>query len=401
MASSAKHNILAEVDVPDHFRERWQETLDVLADVLQVPAALVMRVHEREIEVFARSGGKDNVYEERELAPLDTGLYCETVMSSRDELMVPDALADPSWQDNPDVKQGMVSYLGLPIAWPTGHVFGTICVLDNQPHVYPELHRSVLQQFRDLVQNDLALMFENHLLKQEVTEREGIERELRRAQEHLQSLTRRLQTGREHERALLARELHDDVIQNLTAIRMDLDSFSRQIPEMLLRPARPSMQTIEDRVMSTIQRVREMCDTLVPAVLEDLGLPAAIAWALEDFERRTGTPFETQLSEIGGTAPEMQHLLYRVLEQTLRHIASAPCTGVTVELEEKRRSTVLRITASGHMPSEPDPTSPGYMPVEEMKAQVASWGGRLRTWHTPEGLTILQVSLPTATTTPL
>ncbi len=396
MAAPAKYTVLTAVDVPDRFRQKWQGTLDILADILQVPATLLMRVHERENEVFARSSGNGHTYEERERAPLDTGLYCETVMSTRAELMVPDALADPDWSDNPDVKPGMVSYLGLPIEWPTGHLFGTICALNNRPHAYPELHRSVLQQFRDLVQNDLALIFENHLLKQEVTGRQETARELRRVQGHLQSLARRLQTGRERERALLARELHDDILQNLTTIKMDLDACARQLPEALTERMSSSIQTVDDRIMATIHQVRVMCDNLVPAVLEDLGLPAAIEWALEDFQRRTGTPCEVRLCEISGMAPAIQQLLYRVLQQTLSHVTSAPCTSLTVELKQKQSNTVLRITARGHVPTEPDPARPDYMALGEMKAQAASWGGKLRTWRTPEGLAILQVSMPTA-----
>lgn len=397
MAIPAKYDVLTSVAVPDRFREKWSGTLDILASILQVPAALVMRVHAREIEVFAKSGGNGNVYEEREMAPLDTGLYCETVMTSRAELMVPDALADPAWSDNPDIKLDMISYLGLPIEWPTGQIFGTICVLDNRAHAHPALHRNVLEQFRDLVQNDLALIFENHLLKQEMSEREDVERELRKTQEHLQSLARRLQTGRERERALLARELHDDIIQNLTTIKMDLDACARQLRGAAPQMVAPTIRTVDERVMATIHRVREMCDNLVPAVLEDLGLPAAIEWAVEDFERRTGTPGETCLAEVTGIAPAIQQLLYRVLQQTLSHIAATSCTRLLVKLEQRQANTVLRITAAGHVLSGPD-SGPDYMPLGEMKAQAASWGGKLRTWRTPEGLAVLHVSIPSVPT---
>lgn len=398
MVAPAKYDILTAVDVPDRFRDKWSGTLDILASILQVPAALVMRVHERDIEVFARSSGNGNVYEVQEVAPLDTGLYCETVMTSRAELIVPDALADPSWRDNPDIELGMVSYLGLPIEWPTGQIFGTICVLNNRAHDYPDLHRNVLQQFREMVQNDLALIFENYLLRQEMIEREEAERELRKTQQHLQSLARRLQTGRERERALLARELHDDIIQNLTTIKMDLDACTRQLQGATAETIASRIRTVDDRVMATIHRVREMCDNLVPAVLEDLGLPAAVEWAVEDFERRTGTPCELRLPEVAGMAPAIQQFLYRILQQTLGHLAATSCTSLLVQLEQRREHTTLRITAAGHVSTDPDPSQPDYVPLGEMKAQAASWGGKLRTWRTPDGLAILHVSVPSVPT---
>ena len=65
-------------------------------------------------------------------AKLNTGLYCETVMATRSPLHVPNALNDPDWKNNPDVELDVISYLGIPLIWPDGSVFGTICVLDGK-----------------------------------------------------------------------------------------------------------------------------------------------------------------------------------------------------------------------------------------------------------------------------
>ncbi len=190
-----KYDVLTTVDVAENFRERWRTTLNTLADLLQVKAALVMRLRGEDIEVFAGNNGDGHVYEEGERTPLDSGLYCEQVMTTRGELVVPNALVDAEWDHNPDIVQGMVSYLGLPLEWPSGHIFGTICVLDNRPHEYSALNRATLLQFRDLVQDELALLFDNHMLRQEIAERETVERELREAKAHLESLARTLQVG--------------------------------------------------------------------------------------------------------------------------------------------------------------------------------------------------------------
>jgi len=396
MAAPAKYDILTDVDVPDRFRERWQSTLNILADLLEVPAALVMRVHAREIEVFARSDGDGNVYEEEEKAPLDSGLYCETVMTGRAELLVPDARADPDWDHNPDIKLGMISYLGLPLEWPTGHIFGTICVLDIQPHEYSALHRAAMQQFRDLVQDEIALLFENHLLKQEVAEREQTERELLQMQGRLESLARRLQVGREHERALLARGLHDEIIQNLTAAKMDLDSCLRKLPVDVRQVLRPHLEVVDDRLMTTVHRVRQMCDNLVPAVLEDLGLAAAIDWAVTDFRHRTGTECTVRISGRGlRISTEAQYVVYRILEQTLRHIAAAgPATHVAVTLQQGTSDLKLRIAAEGHKPGESPERATEEMGLKELETQAATWGGRLRRWRTPEDVAYVELSMP-------
>jgi PAS domain S-box-containing protein len=77
------------------------------------------------------------------------------VMKTRKPLLVPDALADEEWKSNPDIKLGMISYLGFPLSWPDGEIFGTICVLDNKENEYSELYRKLLLQYRDVVQADL------------------------------------------------------------------------------------------------------------------------------------------------------------------------------------------------------------------------------------------------------
>jgi PAS domain S-box-containing protein len=116
---------------------------------------LIMRVEPRNIKVFLSSETNGNPYERDEAASLNTGLYCETVMKTRQPLLVPDALTDEQWRSNPDIKLGMISYLGVPIVWPDGEVFGTICVLDKKPNEYSELYRKLLLQWRDVLQADL------------------------------------------------------------------------------------------------------------------------------------------------------------------------------------------------------------------------------------------------------
>jgi len=62
----------------------------------------------------------------------DSDLFCETVIKSGNRLLIPDALVDEHWKNNPDVKLNMVSYLGYPLLFPTGKPFGTVCVLDSK-----------------------------------------------------------------------------------------------------------------------------------------------------------------------------------------------------------------------------------------------------------------------------
>src|SRR6201987_1263309 len=142
-------------EVPVETVQKWQEIVNTIAELMHVPSALVMKVEPPNIKVFLSSESHSNPYERNELAPLNTGLYCETVMKTRQSLLVPDALRDEEWKSNPDIKLGMISYLGFPVSWPDGQIFGTICVLDRKENSYSELYRKFILQCRDVLEADL------------------------------------------------------------------------------------------------------------------------------------------------------------------------------------------------------------------------------------------------------
>jgi GAF domain-containing protein len=148
------------MQVPSEIVRKWQEIVDLVAEIMHVPSALVMKVEPPNITVFVSSESQGNPYEQGEVASLNPGLYCETVMKTRQPLLVPDALLEEEWKSNPDIKLGMISYLGFPIAWPDGHIFGTICVLDNKRNEYSEHYRKLLLQFREVLQADLRWLTE-------------------------------------------------------------------------------------------------------------------------------------------------------------------------------------------------------------------------------------------------
>lgn len=144
---------------------RWQNIVDIIAELIGIPSALIMRIVESDIEVFVSSRGYSNPYHpgDREHF-LGSGLYCETVINTNDKLLVPNALDDEKWQNNPDIKLNMISYLGFPILQPDGEAFGTICVLDNKENSYSETYENLIRNFRDIIQSHLELIYMNHEL---------------------------------------------------------------------------------------------------------------------------------------------------------------------------------------------------------------------------------------------
>jgi PAS domain S-box-containing protein len=161
--SSVSHSI----EVPSEIIRKWQEIVDLLAEIMHVPSASIMRVDPPHIKVFVSSTSKGNPCEP---GALDTGPYCETVMKTGQPLLVPDALENEAWKANPHVKLGMISYLGVPIGWPDGRIFGTICVRDNKRNKYSEAYLKLLLHFRDMLHADLKSLARLH---GEIEEREA------------------------------------------------------------------------------------------------------------------------------------------------------------------------------------------------------------------------------------
>jgi PAS domain S-box-containing protein len=147
-----------KIHVPDIYVEKWQKIVDLIAGLFNVPSALIMRVHSSRIEVLVASQTRGNPFKTKDMADLNTGLYCETVMANRSLLHVANALEDAEWKDNPDVKLNMISYLGLPLVWPDGNIFGTICLLDEKTRDYSRDYVNLLRQFKDIVESDFKIL---------------------------------------------------------------------------------------------------------------------------------------------------------------------------------------------------------------------------------------------------
>ena len=157
LSSPGRH---PELPIPDPILDKWQTIVDLMAEMLDVPAGLIMRILGEEIHVFVSSRTERNPYHPGEHEHFwGSGLYCETVVTRQLELLVPNALLDEVWKNNPDVKLNMISYLGYPIRWPDGAPFGTICVLDSKTNSYSERYKRLMVQFRDIVEIHLEIIY--------------------------------------------------------------------------------------------------------------------------------------------------------------------------------------------------------------------------------------------------
>lgn len=138
---------------------------NLLAELIRVPAALIMLFSDPDIEVFISSNSEGNPYHLGDKEKLlGSGLYCETVIKTQNRLFIPNALEDKNWEKNPDIKLNMISYLGFPIMLPNNRPFGTLCVLDSKANDYSITAETLMLQFRSLIESHLEMIYMNQIL---------------------------------------------------------------------------------------------------------------------------------------------------------------------------------------------------------------------------------------------
>jgi PAS domain S-box-containing protein len=152
---------VAETALPSDLLQKWQRIVDLLANIMHVPSAVVTQLeppNDISYKVLVSSQSNGNPFPADQTFSMEIGTFCETVIKSRRPLLVTNAREAVEWQSAPELGVGMVSYLGLPVLWPDGRVFGTICVLDDQANQYSDVYQEVLLQCRDVLQVDLQTL---------------------------------------------------------------------------------------------------------------------------------------------------------------------------------------------------------------------------------------------------
>jgi DNA-binding CsgD family transcriptional regulator len=152
--------------IPTTILLRWQRLVDIMGNITDTPAALITRLLPDAIEMLVRNQHSQNPYKANELSPRRCGLYCDSVVETKLPLLVSDAAQDLLWQDNPDMEHALSFYLGYPLRWPDGEVFGTLCVLDKQDNFRAKKYRDLIEEFQSLVNSDLAFIYQQHLHRQ-------------------------------------------------------------------------------------------------------------------------------------------------------------------------------------------------------------------------------------------
>jgi signal transduction histidine kinase len=160
------HMDYASISVPQEIYQKWLGTANLIAEVAEVSSGVITRIYDNNLEMFASSNKDNEVFANGIRIPLNAGLFCSQVINSGKQLVVTDATKTNEWSDKAGVGSGFISYLGEPIFWPDGNVFGTICVLDKKAKSYNEMIVNLVKNFKESIEADLKFIIQNMELKQ-------------------------------------------------------------------------------------------------------------------------------------------------------------------------------------------------------------------------------------------
>lgn len=143
---------------------KWQSLLNTAAVICNVPSGLITKLNEDNLEVFLNSQTPENPFYKGDKFDLGFGHYCEKVIGIQKELVVNNALQEPLWEEDARTIIEMKSYMGVPLNWPDGEVFGTLCMLDRKENPFGDIYLNLVKQVKQHIESDLNLLILNHEL---------------------------------------------------------------------------------------------------------------------------------------------------------------------------------------------------------------------------------------------
>ena len=211
----------------------------------------------------------------------------------------------------------------------------------------------------------------------DITERKRAEEELRATQEQLRNLSTHLQFVSEKERTNLAREIHDELGQALTALQIDLYWLGERVPvskEDLIQ----KINSMSDIIEAVIQSTQRISTELRPVLLDTLGLSAAIEWQVEEFQKRTGIQCEVVIDSADiDLDPDRSTAIFRILQESLTNVARhADATEVWVGLNRHSDKLILEVVDNGKGITQDQISGSMAFGLIGMRERIRPWGGK-------------------------
>jgi len=218
------------------------------------------------------------------------------------------------------------------------------------------------------------------------------EQEFKSTLEQMRQLTQYIEKVREDERVAISRELHDDLGQALTAVKIDLGIIRQNVPdkEVVLK-----INKLSALVSETIKTVQRITSQLRPELLDDLGLEAAIEWYTKEYAKRNGVKVILDMDPGIECSPNVSLHIFRIMQEALTNIARhSGAARIDIRLSKTGNFLNFRISDNGIGINENEIKSKTSFGIISMKERATSIGGTLEVYNENDSGTVIKLAVP-------
>lgn len=220
---------------------------------------------------------------------------------------------------------------------------------------------------------------------QDITRQKKTEQQLRDYSQRLRNLSEKIERAREEERIRISRQVHDELGQMLTVLKMDVSmirgEMQKKVSEDILNYFNAQASKVLDRINVIIKSVQRITTELRPEVLDDLGLKEAIDWQASEFAKRTdiNIDFTSHLNQTDFLDSDTETTLFRIFQETLTNVARhASASQVDIELKREENNLYLVVSDDGIGITEDQKTASSSLGIIGMRERTQFLGGDMK-----------------------
>ena len=308
-------------------------------------------------------------------------IACKRLGYSKEEflLLSPSAIISQKWIDDYNIQMDRLLS--------EGHI------------IYDTVHKAKDKKLIPVEVNSHLFLFDNHLtvlsIARDITERKQNEEKLRRSSKLLRELSTHLQSVREEERSLIAREIHDELGQVLTALKIQISLISNKLTDEQ-STLKQKIASLMGMIDASVESVQKISSQLRPGILDELGLIAAIEWQIDEFKKLTNVNCsvilpsnELQLDTNKSTA------VFRIFQEALTNIARhSEADKVSISLTTDQSNLNLEIKDNGKGITQDQIKDFRSLGLHGMQERAMVFGGRVYVEGFPGKGTTVKVEIP-------
>ena len=419
MVKERREQLLAEGDPRDiEFRVVWPDgSVHVLfgrATVVREESGRVVRIFGTNVDITERKRAEASVRESQQLlnlvlATLPVGV---SVTDRTGDIVLVNAASKRIWGGDPIVS-GRRRWVQSQAFWhdsgervDPANWASVRALTEGQTSLNEVIDIETFDGRRKTIQNSAAPIRDADgtivgavFVNEDVTEQVLAQESLQRSHDELRLLSEKLRTVREEERKRIAREVHDEVGQALTALQMDVAWLEKKLetsPETAPESCASKLEAMSALLDTTLGSVQRIATELRPGVLDELGLEAATEWYVRDFESRTGIPCDMR-SDLKGASvePDLGTAVFRILQEALTNVARhSAADRVEIRLSAIDEELRLEVRDNGRGIPRDQLAASQSLGLLGMRERARSLGGNLLVRGTPDVGTTVTLRVP-------